>query len=255
MNDLERSFDLLRLKPGATPEEVKRAFRVQVAAWHPDRFPADPAMQRQAEKRLRLVIEAHRTIVSSNGASGSGNTMAARVGPTEEKRDTPGSAGGFFCSVPNIVFSVAVFGCALLGAVRHGITIHAWIYGVEMALVPAIFSVAYNLTARNNTTVRNLYLGFSLCVLVVIVVQGVMNGAERYAPAGEREVFSGSAHDGGTTGGAWPFPRGGEMDRAGDGASPPPHGQIAPRAPAAPLAPVAPAAPQAPAAPAPPLAR
>ena len=252
MNDLQRSFDLLRLKPGATPEEVKRAFREQVAAWHPDRFSADPAMQRRAEERLRLVIEAHRSIVACHGAHATGARGTGPARPENDRRDSPLTAGTFFRSVPNLVFGVSVLGCALLAGVRHGMTIHAWSYGVEMALVPTLFSLAYNLVARNSTAVRNLYLGFSLCALAVVVVDGATTGVEQLSPAGDREVFSPGGHDGGAVGSGWTLSPGSEMDRTGDGFGPQPP---ALRAPSVPLAPVAPAAPQAPAAPVTPLAR
>lgn len=208
MNDLRRSFDLLQLKPGATPAEVKRAFREQVAAWHPDRFSADPAMQRRAEERLRLVIEAHRSIVASQGAHATEARGAGPTRPGSGRRDSPLTLGSFFRSVPNLVFGASVLGCALLAGARHGMTIHAWSYGVEMALVPTLFSLAYNLVARNSTAVRNLYLGFSLCALAVAVVDGATTGVEQFSPAGDREAFSPRGHDGGAIGGGWTLPRG-----------------------------------------------
>lgn len=254
MNDLQRSYDLLQLKPGATPEEVKRAFREQVAAWHPDRFSADPAMQRRAGERLRLVIEAHRSIAACHGgrAAGSGE---GPVLPGDGRRGTPVSVGTFFRTVPNLVFCAAVMGCALLAGARHGMTIHAWNYGVEIALVPTLFSLAYNLAARNSTAVRNLYLGFSLCALAVVAVDGAMVGVERSAPAAVQGAYNPGGYDGGAVGSNWPSPRGGGMDDVFDALPAEPHGPSAVRAPAVPLAPAAPAAPLAPAAPVVPLAR
>lgn len=255
MNDLQRSFDLLRLKPGATPAELKRAFRDQVAAWHPDRFPADSAMGRRAEERLRLVIEAHRAIeahYAARGGAGGGDRSAPLRG---SRRQWPGGAGRFFRSVPNLVFCAAVLGSALVAGARHGMTIHAWGAGVEMALIPTLFSLAYNLTDRNRGVVRNLYLGFSLCALAVVAVDGAMVGLERSAPAGGQEVFAPGDHDGGATGSGWvlhPEDLAARRSEA-DGQVPP--GQVPLRAPAAPLAPRAPAAPMAPVAPLAPPAR
>jgi hypothetical protein len=134
-------------------------------------------------------------------------------------------------------------------------TIHAWSYGVEMALVPTLFSLAYNLVARNNRAVRNLYLGFSLCALAVVVVDGAMIGEEWSAPGGEWEVLSPRDQDGGAIGSGGPLPRGGGVARGGDGLSAELHGPPAVQAPTVPLAPVAPAAPLAPVAPVAPLAR
>lgn len=255
MDDLQHSFDLLQLKPGATPAEVKRAFRDQVAAWHPDRFASDPAMQRRAEERLRLVIEAHRSIMAYHGAHASGGGAASQFAADDDRRGSPGAVWTFFRSAPNLVFCAAVLGCGLLASSRFGISVHAWTYGLEMALVPALFSLAYNLTSRRSAVVRNLYLCFSFCALAVVVVECAMMGVEGTAPAGEQEIFVPTGHYGGAVGSGWSLPRGGGIGPVGDGLSPAPPGPPAPRAPMLPLAPAAPAAPLAPAAPVAPLAR
>lgn len=38
MDDMKRYYEILELEPGASPEEVKRAYRDLVKVWHPDRF-------------------------------------------------------------------------------------------------------------------------------------------------------------------------------------------------------------------------
>uniref|UniRef100_A0A831UCL3 J domain-containing protein n=1 Tax=Geobacter metallireducens TaxID=28232 RepID=A0A831UCL3_GEOME len=249
MNDLRHSFDLLRLKPGATPAELKRAFRDQVAAWHPDRFPADPDLRRRAEERLRLVIEAHRAIEAH---------YAARRGSRPHR---PGAAGRFFRSAPNLVFCAVVLGSALLAVTRHGMTSLAWGAAVELALIPALFSLAYNLTDRSRGVVRSLYLGFSLCALAVVAVEGAMAGLARSDPAGGQEVFAPGDHDGGAAGSGWglhpedPAPPGGKGGGYGSSAQVPLRAPEAPLAPAAPEAPLAPAAPAAPLVPVAPPAR
>jgi hypothetical protein len=254
MNDLQRAFDLLRLKPDATSAEVKRAFRDQVSEWHPDRFAADPAMQRRAEQRLRLVIEAHRSIVAHRASQASEGDSAGCFVAGDERPGSPVPAGTFFRSGPNMVFSSMVLGTALLALIRHGMTIHALAYGLEIALIPALFSLGHNLTARNSTAVRNLYVACSLCALAFVVAAGLMTGSERSVPTAERERAFQDGYDDGTVVGGRSLSR--ENDWAPAGGLPPAaHEPRAAGAPALPLAPVAPAAPRAPAAPVAPLAR
>lgn len=254
MNDLQRAFDLLQLTPDATAAEVKRAFRDQVSAWHPDRFAADPAMQRRAEQRLRLVIEAHRLIVAHQASQTAEGEAAGHVVTRDARPGSPLPRGTFFGSGPNLVFGSVVLGTALLAVIRHGMTMNALAYGLEIALIPALFSLGYNLTARDSMVVRNLYVAFSLCALVVVVMSGAMTGAERSMPTEAGEPLSPGGYDGGTVVGDWSLPRGGGVGPMG-GLSPTTHEPPAKRAPVLPLAPVAPAAPHAPAAPVVPLAR
>ncbi len=254
MNDLHRAFDLLRLKPDATSAEVKRAFRDQVSAWHPDRFAADPAMQRRAEQRLRLVIEAHRLIVAYQTSQASEGEAAGHFVPRDEHPGPPAPGGTFLRSGPNQVFIPVVAGTALLAVSRHGMTIHALAYGLQIAFIPALFSLGYNLTARNSRAVRNLYVAFSLCALAFVVAAGLMIGSERSLPTAVREHASPDGYDGGTVVGGRPLSLGDDRVPAG-GLPPAAHEPHAVRAPALPLAPVAPAVPRAPAAPVVPLAR
>lgn len=254
MNDLQRAFDLLRLKPDATTAEVKRAFRDQVSEWHPDRFAADPAMQRRAEQRLRLVIEAHRSIVAHRASQALEGDSASYFVAGDERPGPPVPADTFFRSGPNLVFSSVVLGTALLALIRHGMTIHALAFGLEITLIPALFSMGHNLTARNSTAVRNLYVACSLCALAFVVAAGFMIGSERYVPTAELENAFLDGYDGGTVVGGRPLSL--ENDWAPAGGLPPvAHEPHAVRAPALPLAPVAPAVPRAPAAPVVPLAR
>jgi tetratricopeptide (TPR) repeat protein len=59
MTELDRYYEIFKLKPGASPEMVKQAYRNLVKIWHPDRFFHDPALQRKAHERLREINEAY----------------------------------------------------------------------------------------------------------------------------------------------------------------------------------------------------
>ncbi|MDB6112186.1 MAG: hypothetical protein JWR69_3936, partial [Pedosphaera sp.] len=52
MDDLKRCLEVLGLKPGATEEEVKQAYRELAMVWHPDRFASDSPLQAKANAKL-----------------------------------------------------------------------------------------------------------------------------------------------------------------------------------------------------------
>ncbi|HUO85392.1 MAG TPA: J domain-containing protein [Thermoanaerobaculia bacterium] len=58
-------YRLLDLQPGASDDEVRRAYRELVRVWHPDRFGQDPTLRERAEEKLKRINEAYRIISSS----------------------------------------------------------------------------------------------------------------------------------------------------------------------------------------------
>ena len=60
--DLERHYRTLELPPGASPEEVKRAYHDLVQVWHPDRFAHSPHLQALAGEKLRALNAAYEAL-------------------------------------------------------------------------------------------------------------------------------------------------------------------------------------------------
>ncbi|WP_448573937.1 DnaJ domain-containing protein, partial [Trichothermofontia sp.] len=52
-------YAVLELQPGASLTEIKHAYRQLVRTWHPDRFPHDAVLQKQAEAKLKVINEAY----------------------------------------------------------------------------------------------------------------------------------------------------------------------------------------------------
>lgn len=78
-------YSVLGLKPGATEEEVRHAYRQMARRWHPDRFAAGPERM-WAEQKMAEINEAHAAI--SSGEAGRiccGQTAA--VSESEQFRD------------------------------------------------------------------------------------------------------------------------------------------------------------------------
>lgn len=62
MDDINRYFEILGLKPGASLDEVKEAYKDLVKVWHPDRFAHDPKLQQKAQEKLKEINEAYQKI-------------------------------------------------------------------------------------------------------------------------------------------------------------------------------------------------
>ena len=58
------ALDILELKAGATPIEIKRSYRDLVKVWHPDRFGSDPRLRTKAEEKLAEINAAYRLLSS-----------------------------------------------------------------------------------------------------------------------------------------------------------------------------------------------
>ncbi|MBD7912416.1 MULTISPECIES: J domain-containing protein [Clostridium] len=61
-------YEVLGIKPGASQEEIKSAYRKLVKQYHPDQFTDNP-LQELAQEKLAEVNEAYRILSSGNGNS------------------------------------------------------------------------------------------------------------------------------------------------------------------------------------------
>ena len=61
---ISRCIEILGLKPNASEEEVNQAYRDLVNVWHPDRFVANPRLQKKAEEKIKEINAAYEYIKS-----------------------------------------------------------------------------------------------------------------------------------------------------------------------------------------------
>ena len=89
MDDLTHAFQVLGLKPGASPEEVKQAYRDMVRVWHPDRFGHDERLRLIAQDKLKEINGAYRVLEAHFFAAGAAPETTA---PDEPKPSAEASA-------------------------------------------------------------------------------------------------------------------------------------------------------------------
>lgn len=94
MGDTDRYYEILGLEPGASPEEVKQAYRDLAKVWHPDRFPNDPRLQQKAQEKLKEINEAYERLQSSRGGRRIPSDSRGRSQRTEPRQKAGDSRTG-----------------------------------------------------------------------------------------------------------------------------------------------------------------
>jgi uncharacterized RDD family membrane protein YckC len=88
--NVKKSYEILRLKPGASLSDLKLAYRDMVNVWHPDRFLQNPRLKEKAEQHLREINQAYEIALGFLSSAGK-----------EKPKDEPGGAGKHTQSRPN----------------------------------------------------------------------------------------------------------------------------------------------------------
>lgn len=60
--EIEECYKILEIKPGASLEEVRQAYRHQALIWHPDRYPQNSILQAEAEAKFKEISQAYETL-------------------------------------------------------------------------------------------------------------------------------------------------------------------------------------------------
>lgn len=86
---LEKYYEVLGLKPDASEQEVKNAYRDLAKVWHPDRFAHDARLQQKAQEKLKEINEAYDAI---NSPASGRRQRARRPTPPSPPSSTSTSA-------------------------------------------------------------------------------------------------------------------------------------------------------------------
>jgi len=83
MTELAECLQTLGLRPGASQEEVKKAYRELAMVWHPDRFPEASPLQAKASEKLKELNHAYRYVLEHGFVDG-----VPIIPPVEPSPDT-----------------------------------------------------------------------------------------------------------------------------------------------------------------------
>lgn len=86
MNDLQRCYDELGIQPGASLDEVKRAYRDMATVWHPDRFAHNQRLQQKAQDKLKAINHAYNRLKDHHEA----DTVTSSPQDKQSQQSRPG---------------------------------------------------------------------------------------------------------------------------------------------------------------------
>ena len=87
---MDKYYQILGLKPNASPEEVKKAYRQLAKIWHPDLFHNNNKEQQQAEVKFKEIAEAYEILKDYiPGSSSSSSFSSSSTTGVKVKRTSP----------------------------------------------------------------------------------------------------------------------------------------------------------------------
>jgi hypothetical protein len=81
VDELNKYYELLGVRPGASIQELKTAHRDMAKVWHPDRFAHDPRLQQKAQEKLKEINEAYDQLTAARTGR---RPRAAAAPPAQE---------------------------------------------------------------------------------------------------------------------------------------------------------------------------
>ena len=122
MGDLDRYYKILDLKPGASLEEIKQAYRDRAHAWHTDRFVGNPRRQSGASANLKDINEAYAKLRSISPRAEPRSTARPRSTQNQKQqsaRSTPPPVEPNPENAVVTVVGVLIFIAAIVGSVAY----------------------------------------------------------------------------------------------------------------------------------------
>ena len=112
---MDRSYEVLGIKPGTSQEEIKQVYHELVKVWHPDRFAHDARLQVRAQEKLKEINEAYEAVMSPHIF-----TSPPRPGrsqpPTQPQQPRPKDK---YWMMPWVSFITLVIALALISMIFH----------------------------------------------------------------------------------------------------------------------------------------
>ena len=76
--NIQRCYEILEIDPNASPATVRHAYEDLLQAWDPEAFSKSPHLEEKAERKLKEIHEAYRTIVANSSVRGDSGISRSR---------------------------------------------------------------------------------------------------------------------------------------------------------------------------------
>jgi hypothetical protein len=88
IDEIKDSYRVLELKPGASPEAVKEAYRELAKVWHPDRFSGDAKLEKRALEKLKVINLAYERLKKRRPKKNDSAPISGSASPVRPTRRT-----------------------------------------------------------------------------------------------------------------------------------------------------------------------
>lgn len=88
--DIRTCYETLELKPDASIQDVKQAYKDLVNIWHPDRVSNNPRLKQKAEEKLKQINAAHEVLLSHLNSRQEGPVAVEKAPRPEPKKESTG---------------------------------------------------------------------------------------------------------------------------------------------------------------------
>jgi len=88
MDDVLKCYKVLDLPPGATAEQIRKAYVDLAHVWHPDRFPHNPILREQALEKMRDIDDAYKTLIGFLPVRRKGDALETAAPAEPEKMES-----------------------------------------------------------------------------------------------------------------------------------------------------------------------
>ncbi|HKY27469.1 MAG TPA: J domain-containing protein [Pyrinomonadaceae bacterium] len=117
MMDQSKCYEILGVRPGVSPQELKTAHRDLAKVWHPDRFAHDPRLQAKAQEKLKEINEAFDQLISK-GKRRPVATPRSDQGAYHESRKSRRSSRSHSSYWPGLLIALLMFSLVFFFTLR-----------------------------------------------------------------------------------------------------------------------------------------
>jgi DnaJ-class molecular chaperone len=123
MEEVKHYYRILELKPGASADEIKRAYKDLAKVWHPDRFPNDLPLQQRANEKLKEINSAYQGLMGYLEACHDEIFEQQKERPTAKEKGYEKNTSEFSERIPcidgNCIGTLNEFGCCNICGKRY----------------------------------------------------------------------------------------------------------------------------------------